>query len=238
VDGNGTRTEVGRGASAVLYLCLLFSRQEEIVVKYFYQQQTKSDIYKEAEQTWLLSASGVTPEFHGILMHEGRDFPALVISYIGKNSRTARDFIRMIDTISIEEKCRVATEIAGSIRTLHRQGFFHGDLKPENIMINEIDGPIVTLLDLGQTSSITDPYKYALPPALKQYIGRQYSYIAPELIDGGDFTTAADIFAFGDLLEKTVNFGELPTWCKNPNPKMRPSIEEVVREIHQVCFTL
>jgi serine/threonine protein kinase len=89
----------------------------------------------------------------------------------------------------------VARQTAEALAALHRAGFLHGDVKPDNIRL--IDDGTAILLDLG----------FAHRPGenvhlLNQgYILGTVNYLAPELC-GQDFEddVASDLFSFGVML--------------------------------------
>jgi serine/threonine protein kinase len=91
-----------------------------------------------------------------------------------------------------------------SIRLLHQAGFVHGDLKPENIVIQESrPGTFV-----AKVIDFDDGYIVGLPPGREEVVGDQRFY-SPELmmyikgnpmVTGDMLTTASDMFALGLLL--------------------------------------
>src|SRR5262249_5729255 len=98
----------------------------------------------------------------------------------------------------------VARQTAEALAALHRAGFLHGDVKPENVRL--IDDGTAILLDLG----------FAHRPGEnahllnRGYILGTVNSLAPELC-GPDFEDglASDLFSFGVLLFETLA-GRLP----------------------------
>jgi serine/threonine protein kinase len=95
-------------------------------------------------------------------------------------------------------------QTAEALAALHRAGFVHGDVKPDNIRLTE-DGT-ATLIDLGFAHR---------PGEHDQLRSRGYllgtaNYLAPELCLGGqDSGPAADLFSLGVTLFEMLA-GELP----------------------------
>jgi tetratricopeptide (TPR) repeat protein len=84
---------------------------------------------------------------------------------------------------------RAGQQIAGALRALHGAGFVHGDLKLENVRLD--DQERATLLDLGlarHQDSNQLPQAGSLP------------FLSPERLAGGGPTTSSDQFALGVLL--------------------------------------
>ncbi len=80
-------------------------------------------------------------------------------------------------------------QIARGLRAFHRQEMFHGDLKPENIMIDE-DGT-VKLIDFGSVTIAGLPGPHPARP-----LG-SVDYTAPECLSGRQPDKTADLFALG-----------------------------------------
>ncbi|MEZ0369391.1 MAG: serine/threonine protein kinase [Candidatus Sericytochromatia bacterium] len=90
-----------------------------------------------------------------------------------------------------EEVRQIGLQLAGVLDSLHKQGFVHGDIKPENVMLSE--GWKITLLDFF-------PWRKDEAGSL-QRIPKTIRYMAPELISGSQTPDEqTDIFAFGVLL--------------------------------------
>jgi serine/threonine protein kinase len=90
---------------------------------------------------------------------------------------------------------RVSRDVAsGVLRALdhvHRQGYVHRDVTPENVLLSS-DGAAV-LADFGSCSGLSDCFD----PARK--IGSP-GYVAPEIWSGEMFTAKSDIFSTGVML--------------------------------------
>ncbi|HEX2733718.1 MAG TPA: serine/threonine-protein kinase, partial [Polyangiaceae bacterium] len=87
---------------------------------------------------------------------------------------------------------------ADQLTRVHRAGFFHGDVKPANIIVNERGD--ATLVDLG----LAAPWRDAGTTAP----GLTPKYAAPELLGGKSLTVRAEVYALGVALRETVERGE------------------------------
>lgn len=87
---------------------------------------------------------------------------------------------------------------AEQLTLVHRAGFFHGDVKPANIIVDDRGG--VTLVDLGLAAPWRDTGVTA--PGLTP------KYAAPELLAGKPLTVRAEVYALGVALRETVERGE------------------------------
>jgi serine/threonine protein kinase len=98
----------------------------------------------------------------------------------------------------------VARQTAEALAALHRAGFLHGDVKPDNLRL--IDNGTATLIDLGFAHRPGEN----TPLHRQGYILGTVNYLAPELC-GSDFQDelAADLFSFGVTLFEMLA-GRLP----------------------------
>ncbi len=99
----------------------------------------------------------------------------------------------------------IARQTAEAMAAMHRAGFVHGDIKPDNIRVCS-DGSAV-LLDLGFAHRPGENANF-----LRQgFIMGTVDYLAPELCcaDHPSDTPASDIFSFGVTLFEMIT-GKLP----------------------------
>jgi len=85
---------------------------------------------------------------------------------------------------------RLLLDLTGAVTYLHRQEVLHRDLKPDNVMVvglGEDRAPRIKILDFGLA---------ALNETPQGQVGT-VSYLAPELMHGGDWTPAAELFSLG-----------------------------------------
>lgn len=107
---------------------------------------------------------------------------------------------------------KVALGVAEALCDLHAAGYAHGDVKPENIVV-EADRAV--LLDFG----LAAPFGRALSGGTPGYLPSGASLVCPE----------NDLFALGRVLSDLVPDDRLALALCNAAPGLRPSAEAVSR---------
>jgi serine/threonine protein kinase len=98
--------------------------------------------------------------------------------------------------LPIKELLRIAHGALNGLKKIHNAGFFHFDLKPSNILLNDRNEPMVA--DFGQTRRRGNDGTAALPA---MYPGG----LPPEFFTGSTGSVHTDIFHFGLLLYRIAN---------------------------------
>jgi serine/threonine protein kinase len=91
---------------------------------------------------------------------------------------------------------RIAQGVLQGLVRIHRAGFIHFDLKPSNVLFDNVDAPMVA--DFGQSRRILANGVVQVPP--------MYCHaIPPEVWTAGVGSTLSDIYQAGLLLYRAVN---------------------------------
>ncbi len=107
--------------------------------------------------------------------------------------------------LPLTARLRLFLHVLDAVAHAHNRLILHRDLKPSNILVTPagevklLDFGIAKLLAPGDTAELT------------QQAGNVYTlqYAAPEQVQGGEVTTATDVYALGVLLFKLLS-GRLP----------------------------
>ncbi|HTR81417.1 MAG TPA: protein kinase [Bacteroidota bacterium] len=91
----------------------------------------------------------------------------------------------------------MAIQIARAIEYIHRHGLIHFDIKPENIIVREVE----TANGILSVPKIID-FGFAAPSAelLSGTVKGSLHYIAPEIVAGKNFDQKVDLYSFGVTL--------------------------------------
>ena len=110
-------------------------------------------------------------------------------------------------------------KIASALAHAHNAALIHGDIKPENIMV-EKTGRIV-LMDFGCTRA-TQSKVLGNTASIAGDLGifGSIDFLSPELVEGKPFAKASDIFSFGSLAY-LLSIGRVPFEGSKPADTMR-----------------
>lgn len=129
--------------------------------------------------------------------------PFLVMQRCGGTPLGAR--IRDGGPLPLQRIRIVATQILAGLAAIHAAGIVHGDLKSDNILVDDRDR--VTIIDFGLARA-----QHTTPSWLgEDMLSGTPEYMAPEAIRGEPMTVAADLYAVGiilyEMLTGTTPFG-------------------------------
>ena len=125
---------------------------------------------------------------------------------------------------SVSAKLNLMLDVLAAVAQAHNRLVLHRDLKPTNILVTRT-GEVKLLDDAGGDQT-----------ALTARAGNAFTpeYAAPEQLQGGDVTTATDVYALGVLMYQLLG-GEHPTAAPTGAPldRMRSVIETVPRKLSE-----
>jgi len=197
------RRTIGTGADGTVYQATDVESGESVAVKVFDNEKSddpnavnvrldaETRLARALKSRWLVSVLDA-----GVLTSSnGTETPWIVMEYLqGRTLRAAltqQGRIRQPATVWM----RTARQVVDAVATLHRNGWLHLDLKPENIFLLDepIDGRTLKLIDLSSARQVNDerPYSPRGTPL----------YVAPEVIlRQGEPAETADVYSLGILL--------------------------------------
>jgi serine/threonine-protein kinase PknK len=187
--------KLGQGGAASAYRARDLVADEEVALKLLSPELPPALLQREFERLREL----VHPHLARVRTY--------CVARIGKRARAlyTADLVRGGDLRAYVARHGFALEplcdVLDALHTLHRAGLRHGDVKPENVLIDERGRGV--LIDLGCAA----PLGHA-----SSTLAGTPGYLAPELREGRAADERADLFAFGMMLRELGAPAELAPW--------------------------
>ncbi|MDP3083798.1 MAG: serine/threonine-protein kinase, partial [Rubrivivax sp.] len=127
--------------------------------------------------------------------------------------------------LDITARIRLCLDVLDAVAHAHTRLILHRDIKPSNILVTT--GGDVKLLDFGIAKLLDDQTGLGQATALTRESGNAFTmqYAAPEQVQGGDVTTATDVYALGVLLHLLLTGLHPGTSADTPLERMRELVE-------------
>jgi len=123
-------------------------------------------------------------------------------------------------SLDVPARLRLFGDVLAAVAHAHNRLILHRDLKPSNILVTAAGE--VKLLDFGIAKLLDAAEDPGTASELTQRAGQAFTpqYAAPEQLQGGDVTTATDVYALGVLLYQLLS-GQHPTGAADDAPLQR-----------------
>ncbi|MBL4845591.1 MAG: serine/threonine protein kinase [Planctomycetes bacterium] len=147
------------------------------------------------------------PPYLLIELHQGRNLRQLLES----------------TTLSPERAEGIFRQLAAALAHAHERGVAHGDLKPENVLIDHLDQ--VKLTDFGLGQIVSSEASLLLSGTLGTQeaphgLAGTLPYMAPEQREGSSPDSRSDVFSLGILLHELIT-GQRPQPGDDPREGLR-----------------
>jgi tRNA A-37 threonylcarbamoyl transferase component Bud32 len=205
------RDFLGRGAIGDVYLARDPEADAEIALKLVRTRKTAQDVLAAERNGTALQAAlaRVAPQVAAVYDQGDQDgFYWVAMEYVAGDDLAA--VLEREGPFSEERAVRIALQLCGMLETFHdfstgvdgRRGIVHGDLKPENIRIQEEDR--VRVLDFGIAKHLSQTRKFTVN------LFGSLPYVPPERLSTGRLDAQSDLWAVGVILYLMV--AGYPPW--------------------------
>jgi serine/threonine protein kinase len=160
-------------------------------------------------------------------------------SYI-KNKRNTKPYKRYSFDFKLRRKIVISEQIIGGLKRIHVKGFIHRDLHIGNIVCFN-DKFCIT--DMG----LCKPVNYKELENMGNNIYGALPYIAPEILRGGHYTQASDIYSFGIIMYEVIS--ESPPYygidqdeylairiCEGLRPNFNIKLPQLILQLIKSCL--
>ncbi len=222
-------SEVGRGAMAVVYLAKQIDLERSVAVKILSSELASNTsfvlrFFNEVRTAAALSHPNIIQAYDAGIANG--DIYYFAMEYV--NGETLLRRLLREGHLEVVPALKYATEIASALNYgWQRQRLTHGDIKPENIMVNDLDQ--AKLADFGLAKVTGHEYE-------GQELMLTPHYASPELIKGlrPKEDCRADIYAFGASLYHLLS-GRPPFPGNDGHEVMKRHLQEPVEPLFLRC---
>ena len=203
VDGFKLLAKISDGRYSRLFKAEDSAEKRIVALKFPHPRVTSEAAYRRAfvREAWI-AARVFSPWIVGVIaVAPGRQTRLYsVMPYYEGMTLEAR--LQQAMKVSLEEGVDIGIKLAKAVYALNRLRIIHRDIKPDNVLLQEGGG--LKLLDLG----------VARLPGFAEFEEKEIpgtpSYMAPELLEGGQGDESSDVYALGVTLYRIFSAGHYP----------------------------
>ncbi|HLO27517.1 MAG TPA: protein kinase [Anaerolineales bacterium] len=233
--------ELGRGGMAVVYRAIDTMLDRNVAIKMILLENTSQEKSEKLLKRFNREAKTLAALSHPNIVKvldygEYESTPYLVMEFISGGALRSK----MGKPIPYAEAATLLLPIARALQHAHQQKIVHRDVKPENILLNDSDQPmlsdfgILKLVDVEESHGLTGTGKIVGTPA----------YMSPEQIRGREVDGRTDMYSLGILFYELVT-GRKPynantpielslQHLHDPIPKARQVVRDLPAEVDQI----
>lgn len=201
VSGYKIVEKIGSGGGGEVYLAVDTKLDRKVALKFLPQVSGVSEENRKRLLDEARAASRIKhPNIISIFTFEefqGRDF--IVMEYI--EGKSIKELASEGD-LAIDRFISIILQIAEGVNAAHRAGIVHGDIKSDNILIDEEGTVKITDFGLAKFREYRD--RTGTEP-----ISGTFPYMSPEQIQGDRVDHRSDIFSMGVVTYELIS-GQLP----------------------------
>lgn len=203
----GNRYEImkilGRGGMGVVYKARDRSLDEIVAIKMLHiDNHVQADMLKrETKLARKITHRNIVRIFD---LGEIQGVQFLSMEFV--RGTTLKDVMRKVSRVPLSIGLRVVRSMCQGLGAAHEQGIIHGDIKPENVIIN--NSGEVKIMDFGVARVAKSQ------PQEQESVSGTPAYMPPEQFEGAPLSVQADIYSLAVLMYEMFT-GRLPYNASN-----------------------
>lgn len=210
--------EIGRGGMGLVFKAEDTELNITVALKIIHPRYSSNPTFIDRFKKETLTARSITHE-NVIRIHDLGE--AENIKYISMEFIKGQDLGDLIQTsgqLTIKTTINMLRQMCEALKTAHKKGIVHQDLKPSNIMIDS--GGRLYIMDFGLARSV-----YRAEDFGKNVIVGTPQYMSPEQVKGERPDQRADIYSLGTILFEMLT-GRQIFEAESREKVMRKHVEE------------
>jgi len=193
---------LGTGGFSSVFRCQCSGIHDQVAVKVLKYKDALPGRGKEAEFLQGLQH----PHLVNVLGHV--DDPQCILLELcsGGSLQAALYTSDVWEDVPASDRLRAGCDIASGLNYLHAEGILHRDLKPGNVFLHTpiIVGEALPMVKLGDLGLARPCCEFDI---MTQGVGT-LRYMAPEVLESGQYSLSADIYSFGLMLHELLTGNE------------------------------
>ena len=196
VPGYGDLSEIGSGAFATVYRATEIDTGRPVALKILKVDAVHPQLvetFKREIQTLAKVSDhpNIVTFYRPLTTPDGR--PVLVLELCRES---LADRLRRGGPLGARDVIRIGVKIAGALKTAHRAGFLHRDMKPQNVLVTQFGEP--ALGDFGVAAL------QASAQATAGVFGFTTLHAAPEILEGNELSPATDVYGLASTMYQAL----------------------------------
>ncbi|NDJ52204.1 MAG: serine/threonine protein kinase [Chloroflexi bacterium] len=226
IDRFEIQEQIGRGGMAVVYRAYDPQNHEDVAVKVLPPEFMKDSrvverFKREAQAASTLRHEAILPVYE-FGFDENRLY--MVMRYLRGGSLAMR--LREMGVLSYPEVLNIVERICAALDEAHGRSIVHRDVKPSNILLDELGNPF--LADFGLVKML----ELASEITGSGVVGTPY-YAAPEIMESEEVTPLVDVYAIGVMIYEMLT-GYRPFTADTPLAIMMMHIHKPIPDARRI----
>lgn len=195
---------IGTGASGIIYSAWQSQPERRVAIKvlrpqYEHDAQMTERLLHEATMASAIRNEHVLEILESGRLESGKAF--VVMEHI--DGQRLSDLLDQNGALDLSVAINIAVQIAEALRATHHAGIYHGDVKPDNLLVcnRPDDGHFVKLIDFGVAGDIEPTHTYQR----HSMVCGTPSYMSPEQAFGETLDGRTDFYSLGVVLYEMLS---------------------------------